>query len=288
MSTYLLTWNPRESSVEELEEAWRLQCKGRPSGSIDWSCGSTKSIPVGARVFLHRQREEPRGIVASGWVTRQTYQGPHWRPERRRRGDKANYVDWRLDAVVPGFGDAVAAIPLQAHLVPTGPLHDQITWDNMVGSGISVPEPAAAELERLWALHVDRNYNAVPQGETLVAVENRRDRLLVWSRSRERALRDAKIKAAIKKSPDGLLRCDVPGCGFCFEEVYGKVGEKFAHVHHLNALSEADEEVQTTLDDLAIVCANCHAMIHRHRECRPLEDLVVKPGRSRSHRRSGQ
>jgi 5-methylcytosine-specific restriction protein A len=276
MPTYLLTWNPKESSIEDLKAVWRLQCKGKPAESIDWSCGSTKSIPVGARVFLHRQREEPRGIVASGWVTRQTYQAPHWRTDRRRRGEKANYVDWRLDAVVPDFGDDETAMPLQAHLIPDGPLHDEITWDNMVGSGISVPEAAAAELERLWALHVDRNYNAAPQGETLSATENRRDRLLIWSRSRERSLRDAKIRDAISKAPDRRLRCEVPGCGFCFEEVYGNVGEKFAHVHHLNALSGGDEEVQTTLEDLAIVCANCHAMIHRNNECRPLNGLVVR------------
>ena len=284
MSTYLLTWNPRESSVEELEEVWRRQCSGNPADPIEWSCGSTKSIPVGARVFLHRQREEPRGIVASGWVTKQTYQAPHWRTERRRRGDKANYVEWRPDAVVPGFGDDDTAMPLQAHLASAGPLRDEITWDKMAGSGISVSEAAAAELERLWALHVDRNYNAAPQGETLSATENRRDRLLIWSRSRERSLRDAKIRAALKNSPDGLLRCEVPGCGFCFEEVYGTVGAKFAHVHHLNALSGGDKEVETMLKDLAIVCANCHAMIHRHRQCRPLEGLVVKPRRGRGHR----
>jgi alanine dehydrogenase len=26
----------------------------------------------------------------------------------------------------------------------------------------------------------------------------------------------------------------------------------------------------------AIVCANCHAMIHRNNECRPMDGLVVK------------
>jgi 5-methylcytosine-specific restriction protein A len=66
----------------------------------------------------------------------------------------------------------------------------------------------------------------------------------------------------------------VPGCGFCFEKVYGDVGKKFAHVHHLNALNVSDHEARTTLKHLAIVCANCYAMIHRHGECRPLEGHV--------------
>jgi hypothetical protein len=276
MSTYLLTWNPRESSVAEIEHAWKQQCAGRPPEKIDWSCGVRKGIPVGARVFLHRQREEPRGIVASGWVVRATYQAKHWRPDKRRRGEPANYVDWHVDAVVPGFGDDKTPVPLQAHLIQDGPLHDDVAWNYLVGSGVQVSDAAAEQLEKLWALHVDQTCNFAPQGEDLSATENRRERQLIWSRSREKTLRDAKIREAIRNSPDGVLRCEVPGCGFCFEAIYGDVGKKFAHVHHLNALNASDDEIQTTLKDLAIVCANCHAMIHRNGECRPMVGLVVR------------
>jgi hypothetical protein len=283
-ATYLLTWNPNDSSVSEIEHAWKQQCAGKPPETIDWSCGSTKSIPVGARVFLHRQRVEPRGIVASGWVVKGSYRGPHWDPARRRRGEEANYVDWVIDAVVPGFGDLPASSPLQAHLTTDGPVCDDITWDNMPGSGVQVSEAAARQLERLWALHVDGTCNASPQGEDLSATENRRAQQLIWSRSRERALRDAKVKEALRNSPDGRLRCEVPGCGFCFEDVYGDVGKGFAHVHHLNALNESNQQVRTTLKDLAIVCANCHAMIHRKGECRPLNGLIRRLHRRRASR----
>lgn len=272
--TYLLTWNPLESSVDAVERAWSLQCEGRLPGDIRWSCGSTKSILAGARVFLHRQRKEPRGIVAAGWVVEGTYQAPHWQEDRRRRGDEANYVDWQLDAVVPGFGDLPAHPPLQAHLALDGPLCDDIAWDNMPGSGVSVSEAAAAKLEQLWSRHIDQNVNAAPQGDDLSATENLKTRKLVWSRSREAALRDAKIRKALSDASDGRLRCEVPGCGFCFEDVYGALGAGYAHVHHLNALAGGDEPVRTTLDDLAVVCANCHAMIHRNGECRPLEGLL--------------
>jgi 5-methylcytosine-specific restriction protein A len=276
MNTFLLTWNPLESSVEEIERAWNRLCKGKQAEAVQWSCGSNKSIPVGGRVFFHRQRAEPRGIVASGWVTRATYQDVHWQSERADRGDMANYVDWRVDAVVPSFGDEQIPEPLQAHLVPNGPLQKDIIWDNMPGSGIQISDSAAEELEMQWALHIDRKRDNGPQGEALSATENRRYRQLAWSRSRERALRDAKILDAIKESPDGRLRCGVPGCGFCFEEMYGDVGKQYAHVHHLNALNHSEREVVTTLEDLAIVCANCHAMIHRNNECRSMDGLVIK------------
>ena len=61
-----------------------------------------------------------------------------------------------------------------------------------------------------------------------------------------------------------------------FESVYGEVGAGFAEVHHLRPLAEMDGPVETTLDDLAVVCANCHRMIRLGGECRAMKGLVKK------------
>jgi putative restriction endonuclease len=53
-------------------------------------------------------------------------------------------------------------------------------------------------------------------------------------------------------------------CDFNFKEVYGLVGEGYIHVHHLKPVSSNNKK--TTVDvhnDLVVVCANCHSMIHR-------------------------
>ena len=281
MATYLLTWNPNESSVSELAAAWERQCKGEGPLSENWSCGSNKNIPVGARVFLHRQAREPRGIVASGWVTRQSYQSKHWNLTRARKGDKANYVDWLLDAVCDGFQDdeddcPPALSPLPVHAITSPPVGTEIHWDNIPGSGIRIPDATAKEIERLWANHIGSLNADETQGERLSAIEGELRQRLVWSRSRESSLRTAKLQQALRESTDGLLRCEVPGCGFCFESVYGEVGKGFAHVHHVNALAGREEAQVTTLDDLVIVCANCHAMIHRYGHCRPPKSLIAK------------
>ncbi|WP_365305597.1 HNH endonuclease [uncultured Thiodictyon sp.] len=66
----------------------------------------------------------------------------------------------------------------------------------------------------------------------------------------------------------------MPGCNFDFETTYGSVGSRFAHVHHLRPLSQTTAPMVTTLKDLAVVCANCHAIVHRGGECRPLSSLI--------------
>ena len=90
-------------------------------------------------------------------------------------------------------------------------------------------------------------------------------------RQREHRLRRAKIRSVLRIS--GRLRCEVPSCAFDFEERYGHLGQEYAQVHHLVPLAALDARRRTTLNDLAIVCANCHAMIHRGGACRPLKEI---------------
>lgn len=54
-------------------------------------------------------------------------------------------------------------------------------------------------------------------------------------------------------------------CGLSFKEKYGSLGEGYIEAHHLKPLSSL-EAVRTQLDpstDFAVLCANCHRMIHR-------------------------
>jgi 5-methylcytosine-specific restriction endonuclease McrA len=52
-------------------------------------------------------------------------------------------------------------------------------------------------------------------------------------------------------------------CGLRFEDDYGKLGVEFAEAHHRIPLSQLRENVRTSVEDLATVCANCHRMLHR-------------------------
>lgn len=72
-------------------------------------------------------------------------------------------------------------------------------------------------------------------------------------------------------------KCQV--CSFDFELTYGKWGKEFAEVHHIKPLSKLKGEKQETnpKTDLAVLCANCHRMVHRKKGITlSLEELKMK------------
>ncbi|WP_405600359.1 HNH endonuclease [Streptomyces sp. NBC_01410] len=78
------------------------------------------------------------------------------------------------------------------------------------------------------------------------------------TRERNKGLRKKKIAAVLKSG--GTLDCEA--CGFDFGAVYGERGEGYIECHHVVPLHEAGEGT-TKLSDLALICSNCHRMIHR-------------------------
>lgn len=94
------------------------------------------------------------------------------------------------------------------------------------------------------------------QEKVLLGLEGR-SRAIV-SRVRERSPR---LRAAALEI-HGYL-CQV--CGFDFEGTYGAWGRGFIEVHHVQELGAAPAEgVEVDpATDLAVVCSNCHRMIHR-------------------------
>lgn len=77
-------------------------------------------------------------------------------------------------------------------------------------------------------------------------------------RERSRMVIEKKKRAALKAGK--RLLCE--GCGFDFEATYGPRGAGFIECHHTLPLSQSEPGRTTKLSDLALVCANCHRMIH--------------------------
>lgn len=80
--------------------------------------------------------------------------------------------------------------------------------------------------------------------------------------------RDPRLVAAARlKYGD---KCAV--CGFRFWEVYGPHAEGFIEVHHIVPLSESGSKV-TRLDEVTVLCSNCHRMIHRGKKVLTPDEL---------------
>src|SRR5690606_15771777 len=78
---------------------------------------------------------------------------------------------------------------------------------------------------------------------------------------RERKPELVREKKARVLEQTGRLACE--SCGFDFERVYGDIGKGFAECHHRTPISQLRPGDRTRLEDLAIVCPNCHRMLHR-------------------------
>lgn len=78
-------------------------------------------------------------------------------------------------------------------------------------------------------------------------------------RERSRGLRAKKIASVL--AAGSPVACEI--CGFDFSQTYGPRGKGYIEVHHIRPLHESGS-TRTTLADLALVCANCHRVIHRH------------------------
>lgn len=97
-----------------------------------------------------------------------------------------------------------------------------------------------------------------PEEEEAEAVEGKI--LFRQHRRRERSRTLVNEKKAQVKKATGRLACEV--CDLDFEETYGEPGKGFIECHHLIPLAEVGES-PTKLSDLALVCPNCHRILHR-------------------------
>lgn len=82
-------------------------------------------------------------------------------------------------------------------------------------------------------------------------------------KSRDRNQITIKTAKDLFKKRNGKLYCQV--CGFDFHSKYGEIGYGFIEGHHTLPMSDLEGEVKTKVKDIALVCSNCHRMLHRKR-----------------------
>lgn len=88
-------------------------------------------------------------------------------------------------------------------------------------------------------------------------------------RERSAALRRRKIADARQRGR--AIACEA--CGFDFLATYGERGADYIECHHRTPL-HVSGPVQTRLMDLALICSNCHRMVHRTTPWIGVEELA--------------
>lgn len=90
-------------------------------------------------------------------------------------------------------------------------------------------------------------------------------------RTIERNSKLSLLKKTTALDKKGRLSCEA--CGFDFHSFYGDRGKGFIECHHNIPISEAEREREVSLDELTLLCSNCHRMIHRQRPWLSVEHL---------------
>ena len=108
---------------------------------------------------------------------------------------------------------------------------------------------------------IDEGIEEAPEGRLLTRKHLARERNRKLVESKRRMVRKA----------TGALSCEA--CGFDFAQHYGARGEGFIECHHTKPVATLAEGHKTHVDDLALLCANCHRMIHRSAPWLSMADL---------------
>ena len=121
------------------------------------------------------------------------------------------------------------------------------------------------EAEKLPEVEAEQSTGREGRILTRIHVYKERDRGLV-----------KRAKAYYRRVSGGKLCCEV--CGTVPVDVYGKVGERSIEAHHKTPIEELQPDSETRTEDLAMVCAVCHRVIHSQKPCltiHQIRDLIA-------------
>ena len=267
ISTFLFTWNPQKWNWTDLQESIEhLDNVGYVVRR--WSCGNSKNIKKGDRVFLVRLGEEPKGILGSGYAKSSYYVAPHW---DGTQGKTANYIDIEFDILINPDKNSLFD---KNDLGKVDPNNIQQWFPQQ--SGISIKPEILSLLESNWFDFVLEN-KYIGNGFVSNDVISEKTESFMEGKSKE------VTQTRYERNPQARKTClryhgySCQICEFNFENKFGEIGKGFIHVHHINAIAGIGKEYEIDpKNDLIPVCPNCHAMIHSKRPAFTIDEIKAK------------
>ena len=139
----LLSWNI-EVSGWNYEEAYSEIKNRKKVKTTGWRTKATKEVKIGTEVFIIRLGEEPKGIIAHGYVVKEPYQ------EKERY-----YVDVEFDSI-QNIDDEKEILSLTDLKNKLKVKHN---WSPQP-SGIEIDEAILPELKEMWNKLINREENS--------------------------------------------------------------------------------------------------------------------------------
>lgn len=244
MGTFLITWNPKLWPWDDLPiQAKRVARRGYASDS--WKFNAHRMVRVNDRVFLLRVGPRDPGLMASGWVVSEPRQ---YKTKLKQKGRKYAWcVDVDFDTLL---AHGTAVFPRKQ--LERG-IFRRMNWSTRK-SGTPIPESVASALESAWSDFLGKPRPIAPKVlSDLSDYEGGRIEMTAYRRGRSRKLRDEAIQAS-----SGI--CEV--CQRDYSRLLNGKGLRVLQVHHKRQLGFRDEPTLTRIGDLAVVCANCHLLVH--------------------------
>lgn len=151
---------------------------------------------------------------------------------------------------------------------------DRVVWEEFFGRPLDLT--LAAELIRAELDDTDGEPEQLLSDESeYVGREGRLHYRTHLSRERDRRLVVLRKQYAMRQHK--RLACEA--CDFDFGAVYGPRGLGYVEAHHVNAVREMEEDAATRFEDLMLLCANCHRIVHRQQPWLSISDLRRLLGR---------
>lgn len=265
MNTFLFAWNPSRWDWIDLDDTINhLETVGYVERR--WSCGNSKNIKKGDRVFLIRLGKEPRGIMGSGYAKSSYYVAPHWDGTENKT---TNYINIEFDILINPKDNLLFDKESLDIIDP-----QKVQQWFPLQSGISIKPQLIDTLEANWFKFILENKyvkNGFFSNDVVTDITEK------FTEGRSKDI----IQTRYERNPQARKICLIHHgysckiCDFNFEEYFGEVGKGFIHVHHINPIAVIGKEHEINpIENLLPVCPNCHAMIHSKRPAFTINEII--------------
>lgn len=252
---------------------WRFQLRALSTRLLEDYLDRSRTTDWFVRVDIQRERivalviafeSDTRRLqraIESGWDDSRPSDVAFWLPEGTKKGDRVlYYVGGKFQYF---FG--VAKVESNEKTGQTGAWKGYSYWITSKLRTFERPVPGR-DVELATTFKVPRRECVVPihfekavwtaaRGKPLIIVERAMEGASTEARSR---YRNPKLRESALQLAGG--RCE--GCGKNFAKYAQGLGRHCLVVHHKKQLRDTDQKHETRLSDLAVLCGNCHLLVH--------------------------